>query len=48
MAKKTTDSEQKGNQDLELAVQGINKKFGDGALMRLGECLCDLVWIFGR
>ncbi|OUU10413.1 MAG: recombinase RecA [Verrucomicrobia bacterium TMED40] len=37
MAKKTTDSEQKGNQDLELAVQGINKKFGDGALMRLGD-----------
>ena len=25
------------NADLDLAVQGINKKFGDGALMRLGD-----------
>ena len=25
------------NPDLELAFQGINKKFGDGALMRLGD-----------
>ena len=37
MAKQTSDSQQKGNQDLELAVQGINKKFGEGALMRLGD-----------
>lgn len=39
MAKNTT-AEKKNppeNQDLELAVQGINKKFGDGALMRLGD-----------
>ena len=26
-----------GNADLDLAVAGINKKFGDGALMRLGD-----------
>ena len=25
------------NADLDLAVQGINKKFGEGALMRLGD-----------
>ena len=26
-----------GNADLDLAIAGINKKFGDGALMRLGD-----------
>ena len=26
-----------GNADLDLAISGINKKFGDGALMRLGD-----------
>ena len=26
-----------GNADLDLAIVGINKKFGDGALMRLGD-----------
>ncbi len=39
MAKNTTTEKKNPpkNQDLELAVQGINKKFGDGALMRLGD-----------
>ena len=32
------DPKNKGtNADLDLAVQGINKKFGEGALMRLGD-----------
>ena len=37
---KNTSNEKKNspsNQDLELAFQGINKKFGEGALMRLGD-----------
>mgnify|MGYP001474428222 CR=1 FL=1 len=34
----TTKNENKTKSpDLELAFQGINKKFGDGALMRLGD-----------
>lgn len=39
MAKNTTTDKKKSpsNQDLELAFQGINKKFGEGALMRLGD-----------
>ncbi len=39
MAKTTASKEQTstGNADLDLAVAGINKKFGDGALMRLGD-----------
>ena len=39
MSKQTTQKSQKQskNPDLELAFQGINKKFGDGALMRLGD-----------
>jgi recombination protein RecA len=39
MAKQSkNNSTSKGtNADLDLAVQGINKKFGDGALMRLGD-----------
>ena len=39
MAKNTTATKKNppGNQDLELAFQGINKKFGEGALMRLGD-----------
>ncbi len=39
MAKNTTTEKKNHpkNQDLELAVQGINKKFGEGALMRLGD-----------
>ena len=38
MAKNTTNKKTSDkNPDLELAFQGINKKFGDGALMRLGD-----------
>ncbi len=39
MAKNTTATKKNppNNQDLELAFQGINKKFGEGALMRLGD-----------
>ncbi len=39
MSKQTTEKtlKQSKNPDLELAFQGINKKFGDGALMRLGD-----------
>ena len=39
MAKQpNNDPKNKGtNADLDLAVQGINKKFGEGALMRLGD-----------
>lgn len=39
MAKNTSSDKKKSpaNQDLELAFQGINKKFGEGALMRLGD-----------
>ncbi|MDC0156365.1 recombinase RecA [Verrucomicrobia bacterium] len=39
MAKNTTATKKNppSNQDLELAFQGINKKFGEGALMRLGD-----------
>jgi recombination protein RecA len=39
MAKNTTTAKKNPpkNQDLELAFQGINKKFGEGALMRLGD-----------
>jgi len=39
MAKNTATDKKTppANQDLELAFQGINKKFGDGALMRLGD-----------
>jgi len=39
MAKNTTTEKKNSpsNQDLELAFQGINKKFGEGALMRLGD-----------
>ena len=39
MAKNTTSTKKNppSNQDLELAFQGINKKFGEGALMRLGD-----------
>ena len=37
MAKDKNDKNKIDNQDLELAFQGINKKFGDGALMRLGD-----------
>ena len=37
MAKNTTDKKKDNNPDLELAFQGINKKFGEGALMRLGD-----------
>ena len=37
MAKDKYDKNKIENQDLELAFQGINKKFGDGALMRLGD-----------
>ena len=35
MAKNTKEKNKSNNPDLELAFQGINKKFGDGALMRL-------------
>jgi recombination protein RecA len=36
---KTTSKEKPstGNTDLDLAISGINKKFGEGALMRLGD-----------
>ena len=37
MAKNTTDKRKDKNPDLDLAFQGINKKFGEGALMRLGD-----------
>jgi len=37
MAKNTKEKNKSNNPDLELAFQGINKKFGDGALMRLGD-----------
>ena len=39
MVKNTTATKKNppSNQDLELAFQGINKKFGEGALMRLGD-----------
>ena len=39
MAKNTSNDKKNSpsNQDLELAFQGINKKFGEGALMRLGD-----------
>jgi recombination protein RecA len=39
MAKNTTTEKNNlsTNPDLELAFQGINKKFGEGALMRLGD-----------
>ena len=37
MAKNTSFNKSNSNPDLELAFQGINKKFGDGALMRLGD-----------
>lgn len=37
MPKNTTDKNKDKNPDLELAFQGINKKFGEGALMRLGD-----------
>ena len=33
MAKNTSVNKSNSNPDLELAFQGINKKFGDGALM---------------
>ena len=36
-AKNNTDKNKNNNPDLELAFQGINKKFGEGALMRLGD-----------
>ena len=34
---KNNSSNTGSNADLDLAVQGINKKFGEGALMRLGD-----------
>ena len=38
MAKAATkEKPSTGNADLDLAISGINKKFGDGALMRLGD-----------
>ncbi|HAE11263.1 MAG TPA: DNA recombination/repair protein RecA, partial [Opitutae bacterium] len=39
MSKNTATDKKKPptNPDLDLAVQGINKKFGEGALMRLGD-----------
>ena len=38
MAKKeSNETTTTGNADLDLAFAGINKKFGDGALMRLGD-----------
>ena len=38
MAKTATkEKPSTGNADLDLAISGINKKFGDGALMRLGD-----------
>ena len=37
MAKNKTEKKTHKNPDLELAFQGINKKFGEGALMRLGD-----------
>ncbi|MFP4673808.1 MAG: recombinase RecA [Opitutales bacterium] len=35
--KKTANNSDGGKKDLELAISGINKQFGPGALMRLGE-----------
>ena len=38
MAKTATkEKSSTGNADLDLAISGINKKFGEGALMRLGD-----------
>ena len=38
MAKAATkEKPSTGNADLDLAISGINKKFGDGALLRLGD-----------
>ena len=37
MAKNTTDKRKDKNPDLDLAFQGINKKFGEGAHGALGR-----------
>ncbi|MDC3284455.1 DNA recombination/repair protein RecA, partial [Opitutales bacterium] len=37
MAKASEKSSNKSTSDLDLALQGINKKFGEGALMKLGD-----------
>ena len=37
MAKASEKSSSKSTSDLDLALQGINKKFGEGALMKLGD-----------
>ena len=37
MSKTTDKSSSKTTTDLDLALQSINKKFGEGALMKLGD-----------